>query len=275
MVDSFVGWVWHKLVWARGAISAISLVAILDSFFGWDRWEFLRLVSAMLDQWRRPIDYAFAWTLQFFPFVPTPSDLTKAIFVIAMCIIPLPLSDLLQPEKALMARLRRKNRSVQKRLSKLQASSRGMENDEKRRAELENSLLITEEEIEEVTTSARSETISSIPFNMRVMIPLLYCFNVMMIGLAGWGLPAAESKFDLNQAGFREWIQFVILPAIIIVGLLFYGIMLAFLVEPGSLASNYLTSFGFVLSAFSGLILLLFMPVVRSFLENALLGASG
>lgn len=281
MVDSFVGWVWHKLVWARGAISAISLVAILDSLFGWDRWEFLRLVSAMLDQWRRPIDLFFEWLLKFMPFIPPPSDAAKASFVIAVCILPIPLSELFQPEKAYLAFLRRQRRRVEKFLRRESRSLKESLGEYEERIKSDVELIEIAREIEWAEAANRTEVNQKLSRTERVSLPLTFVFFVMFFGVWPWILEAVIyglAQFDPLETRGNIGVVRVIVnwvnPVIVIVVLAAVGAVLFTRIDKQSLASAYFDSFRYVLSAIFGFVLLLCVPTVRVFLENLVLDSS-
>lgn len=74
MDSDLLKWIWRTLIFARGAVAAIALVAILDTLFGWDRANFLEIVHAVVVHWNYLLQILISPLLNWIPILPKPTS---------------------------------------------------------------------------------------------------------------------------------------------------------------------------------------------------------
>ena len=99
MEDDALKWIWRTLVFARGAVAAIVLVAIADGLFGWDRSELLEFTHAIVVHWQHWLRKLIAPFFGILAFLPEPSQAGLNLFALYLTLLPYYIMNMLRSWK--------------------------------------------------------------------------------------------------------------------------------------------------------------------------------
>lgn|GEM_PF-4144407 len=88
MGDDLLRWVWRTLIFARGAVAAVTFVAVMDGLFGISRVSFLEFTHSIVVHWEFVLRQIISPIFVLFPNFPAPSQLSLNILTLGLCLVP-------------------------------------------------------------------------------------------------------------------------------------------------------------------------------------------
>lgn len=88
MLDNALRWLWQTSIIARGAVTAIALVAIFLPVMGWERQSFLEFTHALVAHWDYWLNALLSPVFNMLPSVMRLSERGQTFLIISLLLLP-------------------------------------------------------------------------------------------------------------------------------------------------------------------------------------------